>query len=97
MRTCIVCGCTEDLACVDGCSWTKTIGRNEGICSACPVPVSAKKLTVKQQLERKRRTNDAQQLACKRRELVQQLSQVEIYYDVTVESLRDFEHAMAGT
>lgn len=34
--TCIKCGCTEDRACPEGCSWTflnrKT---NEGLCSAC--------------------------------------------------------------
>jgi hypothetical protein len=96
VRTCIVCGCTDDFACVDGCSWTKKIGKSEGICSACPIPVPAKKLTVAQQLERKRRTKDTQNLARKRRELEEQLSQVEIDYDVTVESLRDFEDAMAG-
>ena len=54
MRTCIVCRCTDERACEEGCHWVRHIGRNEGVCSACPDPVPSKALTAKQRAQRKK-------------------------------------------
>jgi hypothetical protein len=39
---CRVCGCTDDRACIDGCSW---VDANRTLCTACcpPPPVTPKK------------------------------------------------------
>jgi len=54
MRTCIVCGCTDELACDGGCHWTRKIGRDKGLCSLCPEPVDGKELTKYQRASRKK-------------------------------------------
>lgn len=38
VRTCIVCGCTDDFGCASGCQWTHKFGKDRGLCSACPAP-----------------------------------------------------------
>lgn len=34
MSRCVVCGCTDERACAEGCSWTVNNGEC-GVCSAC--------------------------------------------------------------
>lgn len=37
VATCIACGCTDDRACPDGCSWLRIDYRNRrGVCTNCP-------------------------------------------------------------
>lgn len=97
MRTCIVCRCTDERACEGGCSWVRTIGRNEGLCSACPDPVSPKKLTPGQRAQRKkliRRVYHRDQVL---QYSIDRAHRARDDFERGVEQLREFEHSMAGT
>jgi len=35
MSKCVYCGCTDEMACPDGCAWLILISEDRGVCSAC--------------------------------------------------------------
>lgn len=98
VRTCIVCGCTEDLACVDEingpCSWRKLIGRDKGVCSSCPLPVDARRLTAAQKRERRELAEKVGRIARHRRLMAQNFRTASESYDQVADQMRYFEISM---
>lgn len=100
MRTCIVCRCTDDMACInsDGaCHWSRAIGKNAGVCSACPDPAPLTKLTPAQRVRRRVLTGHVATTDVRRRKLLEQVQTSNDVYESAIENLREFEHTMAGT
>jgi hypothetical protein len=97
MRTCIVCRCTDERACEEGCSWARKIGKNEGLCTACPDPVSPKKLTAKQRAQRKKLSARVFHRDQVLQYSIDRAHRARDEFERGVEQLRDFERAMAGT
>lgn len=97
VRTCIICRCTVERACEEGCSWALTIGRNEGLCTACPVPVPAKRLTPKQRAQRKKLEKRVFHRDQVLQYSVDRAHRARDEFERGVEQRRDFERTMAGT
>lgn len=99
MRTCIVCRCTEDLACVDDvdgpCSWKKLIGKNKGVCSSCPTPISARRLTAKERKERDELAEKVARIEQHRRLMAQNYRSAQESYETVADQMRYFELNMA--
>lgn len=95
MRTCIVCGCTEDLACVDEmegpCSWKKHIGKDKGVCSSCPIPINARRLTAKEKRERAELADKVQRIAQHRRLMAQNFRAASEGWESAADQMRYFE------
>jgi hypothetical protein len=101
MRTCIVCACTDDLACVDplhdgACSWVKLIGKTKGVCSACPVPLSSNRLTKEQRARRRDLVEKVQRINGHRRMQFNHARSAQEGYEMAVQQLRDFERAVGA-
>lgn len=93
MRTCVVCACTDEMACEEGCSWQKLIGKTKGVCSACPIPQPGPKLTKDQRARRKELAGLVSRLDGTRRLQLRYYVEAQRSYERTVEQLRDFERA----
>lgn len=93
MRTCIVCACTDEMACDDGCSWVKLIGKSKGLCSACPAPANTQKLTKELRTRRKVMAGLVSRLDGTPRLQLRYFRQAQQSYEQAVEQLRDFERA----
>lgn len=93
MRTCVVCACTDEMACDGGCSWVRFIGKNKGLCSECPEPAKTEKLSKEQRARRKELAEKVQAIngtrRLQRRYYIQSLES----YERAIEQLRDFERA----
>lgn len=96
---CVVCGCTDDLACMDDivgpCRWAKTLTRDRGICSACPAPVPTRKLTLKQRTARKELADKVRRIEQHRRMQMNNARAAQEGYELAVEDLRSFERKLA--
>lgn len=97
MRTCIVCRCTEDRACEEGCSWARKIGKNEGVCTACPDPVPPNKLNPKEREQRKKLSKRVFHRNQVMLYSIDRAHRAQDDYERGREQLRDFERTMAGT
>jgi hypothetical protein len=93
MRTCIVCGCTDELACEEGCHWAQLIGKTKGICSSCPTPARNEQLTKEQKARRKLLASRIANLDGTRRLQLTYFKKAQESYERAVEERRDFERA----
>lgn len=97
MRTCVVCRCTDERACEEGCSWARKIGTKEGVCTACPDPVASSKLNAKQRGQRKKLIKRVYHRDQVMLYAIDRAHRARDEFERGVEQLRDFERAMAGT
>lgn len=99
MRTCIVCGCTDDLACstedlVGACSWTRTIGRDRGVCSACPEPLPSRQLTPTQRAARAKHAARIRRIRNQVDYSIKRLHAESDSYERAREASREFERSL---
>lgn len=91
MRTCIVCGCTDAMACHGGCAWQRKIGKDKGLCTNCPEPALAKHMTREQKIKRVELRGLVMVRNSKRREIARSYMSADRRYAEAVRRLRKFE------
>ncbi len=92
MRTCVICACTDELACPEGCHWVEILSPRVGRCSMCP-PLSKAKLSKAQRADRRRLRLIVRNTDRRRRTLMRDYIRAMGDYMDAVNERREFERA----
>jgi hypothetical protein len=92
---CVVCGCTDDVACKDGCSWAQVLSPGRGVCSQCPCPAPPSTLTKLQLRRRQALMSIVAKSDRRRRATIDKLKVELVLHETAVTDLRNFERQAA--